>query len=234
MKGLKALVASVFQQGLALLCVAVTAVAAASAQDTTALVGQTELPPAGYGTLRQDDIGIRLRTPEFVIGVIPLDEGVIRLLAPDTYESMHRLLESKTDDIARAARQNGISNPTVFLVSFFGTETRAWFDAEALTITGQSRLFRPRAFLPMSPSFGDRQVSQRETATAIFIYEDGLRLFDPFAVGYNGVSTNEWERILRTLDRERGAVFARAAAAARDTTAAAPTAHIHNDIPPPS
>jgi len=204
--------------GITLAFAVATTVSCASAQESNALTGQGEPPPAGFGTLGQDDIGVRLRTPEFVISIIPLDEGVIRLLAPDTYRSMNRLLESKAEDLADAARRNGISTPSVFLVSFFGTQTRTRFEAEALTITGQSRLFRPRAFLPMSPSFGDRQVNQRETATAIFIYEDGLRLFDPFTIGYDGVSTNEWARVLRTLDRERAAVIARAAAARRDTT----------------
>ncbi len=189
----------------------------ASAQNADTAMRQDELPPAGFGTLGQNDIGIRLRTPDFAVSAIPLNEGVIRLLAPDTYRSMHRLLESKAADIDEAARRNGISDPSLFLVSFFGTQTRARFDAEALTIIGQSRLFRPRAFVPVSPSFGDRQVNQRETATAIYLYEDGLRLFDPFSLGYDGVSTNEWERILRVLDRERAAVFVRAAAARRDT-----------------
>jgi hypothetical protein len=218
MEGITALVSRHRRQTLTSAFAVALSVSGAAAQDTTPIAGQDELPPAGYGTLGQDDIGIRLRTPDFVISVIPLNEGVIRLLAPDTYRSMHRLLESKADDLADAARRNGISNPSVFLVSFFGTQTRARFEAEALTITGQSRLFRPRAFLPVSPSFGDRQVNQRETATAIYVYEDGLRLFDPFSLGYDGVSTNEWERILRTLDRERVAVVARAAAANRDTT----------------
>lgn len=213
------------------LAVVMTATIAA-AQDSTALTGQGELPPAGYGTLGQDDIGIRLRTPDFVISVMPLNEGVIRLLAPDTYRSMHRLLESKAEALAEAARRNGISDPTVFLVSFFGTQTRARFDAEALTITGQSRLFRPRAFLPLSPSFGDRQVNQRETATAIYVYEDGLRLFDPFTLGYDGVSTNQWERILTTVDRERAAVAVRAAAAIRDTTAAGHATNQCHEVSP--
>lgn len=201
-------------------------VATTAAQSSTKSNEQDEQLPAGYGTLGQDDIGIRLRTPDFVIRVLPLDEGVIRLLAPDTYLSMHRLLESKADDVSDAARQNGISTPSVFLVSFFGVQTRARFDAEALTITGQSRLYRPRAFLPVSPSFGDRQVNQRETATAIYIYEDGIRLLDPFTLSYDGASTNEWERILMTLDRERAAVLARAAAARRDTTTTTPASSI--------
>jgi hypothetical protein len=202
------------------LCTALAAAlfASVAAQELPPLVHQDELPPAGFGTLGQDDIGIRLRTPDFVISFIPLNEGVIRLLAPDTYRSMHRLLESKSQEIADAARRNGISQPSVFLVSFFGTQTRARFEAEALTITGQNRLFRPRAFLPLSPSFGERQVSLRETATAVYLYEDGLRLLDPFVLGYDGVTTNEWERILIALDRERAAVAARAAAANRDTT----------------
>jgi hypothetical protein len=48
-----------------------------------------------------------------------------------------------------------------------------------------------------------------------------LRMLDPFTVGYDGVSTNGWARVLRTLDRERAAVSVRAAAARRDTTATA-------------
>ena len=213
--------ASRVQQCGAMFFSAAMMLSCAAAQQPTPVPGQTDLPPAGYGTLGQDDIGIRLRTQDFVISIMPLDEGVIRLLAPDTYQSMHRLLESKADELADLARRNGISAPSVFLVSFFGTQTRTRFEAEALTITGQNRLFRPRAFLPVSPSFGDRQVSQRETATAIYIFEDGLRMLDPFTVGYDGVSTNGWARVLRTLDRERAAVSVRAAAARRDTTATA-------------
>jgi hypothetical protein len=84
----------------------------------------------------------------------------------------------------------------------------------------------------MSPSFGDRQVAQRETATAIYIYEDGLRLFDPFTIGYDGVSTDAWARILRTLERESAAVAVRAAAARRDTTATRGAASQNHEVSP--
>ncbi len=174
---------------------------------------QDELPPPGFGTLKQDDIAISLRTESFSIGVIPLDESIIRLLAPDTYASMHRLLESKHEEITATGAAHGSRDAVAFLVSFYGREARARFDPEALTITGQNRLFRPVGILPISPSFGDRQLNQRETATAVFVYEGGIRLTDPFTVSYNGISSDQWERNLRKLERERTAVATRAAAA---------------------
>ncbi len=179
---------------------------------------QEQLPPVGYGTLGQDDIGISLRTESFSVGVIPLYEGIIRLLAPDTYASMHRLMESRGAEIDSAASRNGVRDPAVFLVSFYGREPRVRFDPEALTITGQNRLFRPIGILPVSPAFGDRQLNQRETATAIYLYEGGIRLADPFTLSYDGISSDQWERILRILERERAAVETRAAAGRKPGT----------------
>ena len=63
---------------------------AAAAQDTTAAT--PGLVPAGYGTLRQEDIAVRLTTGTFQLRVLPLDERIIRLLAPDSYAALHRLV----------------------------------------------------------------------------------------------------------------------------------------------
>ena len=59
--------------------------------------------PAGYGSLRRDDIVVRFSTGTIEVQVLPLDEQVIRLLAPDTYRSLHALVQSRYDDIAEAA-----------------------------------------------------------------------------------------------------------------------------------
>ena len=189
-----------------------TQVACAYAQHPQPSVGPDDLPPVGFGTLGQNDIGISLATESFTVGAIPLNEGIIRLLAPDTYASMHRLLESRADEIAAIASRYGIRDPVVFLVSFYGREEEARFDPEALTITGQNRLFRPIGILPVSPAFDDRQLNQRETATAVYLYDSGIRLADPFILSYNGISSNEWERTLHILERERAAVETRVAA----------------------
>ena len=195
---------------LALQC-AVMATASVHAQDTLA-PRVDQLPPAGYGTLGQEDISITLVGTDFTVGFICLDERIIRLLRPDTYNSMRRLRESKIEEIARVARNYGIREPAIFFVSFFGRGQQARFNPEALIITGQNRSFRPVAMVANSRAFSDRQLSQRETATAIYIYEDGIRLADPFTLSYEGQSSNQWSVILRLLERERAAVDARAAA----------------------
>ena len=43
--------------------------------------------PAGYGTLKRDDIVVRFATATVEIQCLPLDEPVIRLLAPDTWNT---------------------------------------------------------------------------------------------------------------------------------------------------
>ncbi|UCD23281.1 MAG: hypothetical protein JSW51_09510 [Gemmatimonadota bacterium] len=182
------------------------------AQDTLAVPEIDNLPPVGYGTLGQEDISITLVGPDFTVGFIPLNESIIRLLRPDTYNSMRRLRQSKGEEIAETARRYGIREPAVFFVSFFARGQQARFNPEALTITGQNRSFRPIAMLANSRAFSDRQLSQRETATAVYVYEDGLRLADPFTLSYEGQSSNQWEVIIRLLERERAAVDARAAA----------------------
>jgi hypothetical protein len=179
------------------------------AQDTAAI--DPGLPPAGFGTLRQEDVAVRLETGTFAMRVIPLDEGILRLLAPDSYASLHRLRETRASEIAEAAARAAVTSPVVFAVTFFGLQQQARFVAEDVTITSRNRLFRPVGILPLSPRWHEQQLLQRETATAVYLYEDGIALLEPFAVSYGGMSSDHWGRILPVLDRERAAVIARAA-----------------------
>jgi len=175
-------------------------------QDPTA----AGLPPAGYGTLRQEDVAVRLRTGTFLLRVLPLDERVTRLLAPDSYASLHRLQESMAESVREAAARAGVHQPALMYVTFFGLQDRARFVPEDVTITSRNRFFRPAAILPITPRWSEQQLSQRETASAIYLYEEGIALFDPFTVSYGGATSTDWERTLPTLDRERAAVLARA------------------------
>lgn len=187
--------------------------ARAQVEPDVAMEDDPTLPPAGYGTLRQDDVSIRLQAQGVQVQVVPLDEHVIRLLATDTYNSLHRLVESKRTEIEEAARRYGVRDPKVFLVTFFGLEQQARFTPDDLTIDSQNRLFRPLATIPLSPLWSGQQLNQRETATALYVFDGNVRLADAFVVEYGFVRGGGWEQTIRILDRERTSVLSRAGSA---------------------
>ena len=175
-----------------------------------------QLPPAGFGTLHLDDIALLFETGDLRIRVLPLDERVIRLLAPDSYESMSGVKRLKAAEIEEAARRYGMAEPALFSVRFYGLRERAPFSPEELTLQSRGRFFRPIGFVPMSPDWGERQLSQRGVAIAIVLYEPGMALFEEdLVVSYQGASTRAWGGVAKVLERERSAVLARAAAARR-------------------
>lgn len=191
---------------LVLLLLTVTAGSAAAQE----VVDTTAWPPAGFGTLGQEQVAVRLSTPTIELRVLPLDERVIRLLAPDTYASFHRLLEKHRPQIDSIAFRRGIGVPAVLLVTFFGLEERARFEPELLSVSAQNRLFRPLEILPLSPQWLRRQLDQRQTASGIYIFPGDIRILDPFDVSYDDVVSRDWGDRLRRLDRERAGVLSRA------------------------
>lgn len=173
-------------------------------------------PPPGFGTLRLDDIALLFETEQLRIRVLPLDERVIRLLAPDSYESLAGLKRVKATEIEETARRYGIAEPALFSVAFYGLRERAPFSPEELTLQSRGRFFRPIGFVPLSPGWGEHQLAQRGNAIAIVLFEPGMALFeDDLVVSYQLASTRAWNGIAKALDRERAAVLSRAAAAGK-------------------
>src|SRR5256885_6937175 len=125
---------SVAIRGAAVLSILPSFPRSASAQDTL---------PAGYGTLKRDDIVVRFATDQLEIQVLPLAEYVIRLLAPDTYRSLEQLLKSKQRDIRDAAQRAGLERPTLVMVTFFGLLPQARFSPEDRSEEHTSELQSP-------------------------------------------------------------------------------------------
>ena len=168
--------------------------------------------PAGFGTLKRDDIVVRFATGNVEIQCLPLDEQVIRLLATDTYKSLTQLLQSRQDDISAAAERAGVAKPTLVLVTFYGLVPQARFNPEDLNISSRGRLFRPVGIVPLSPTWGSYQLDARQQAVAIYLFEDGITFRESMSVSYQGLTNESWGRALRLLDQERSRVRARAQA----------------------
>jgi hypothetical protein len=164
------------------------------------------LPPIGFGSLSQDLITLRLRSGSIEIRFVPLDERVLRLLTPDTYQALQSTLQQAQPQIDSVAKRRGIRTPGVAVVSFFGLAPNSRFDPQVLIIEHRNRQIRPIAVLPSSPTFSAQQLDVREHATGIFLFEEPLPVTEPFTLSYLDTRSTEWERRLQRLDAERARI----------------------------
>ena len=173
------------------------------------LAQERPLPPPGYGTLRQDDIAVRIQTANLQLQLLPLDEEVLRLLAPDAYRSLSTLRDSRASDVAAAMEQARVSDPRLMFVTIYGKQPQVRFDPEQLFIASGNVFYRPLAIVPLSPGWSEQRVSPREQASAIYLFEPAIRLFEPFDVQFSGTISRQWGQSVRRLEDERARVLAR-------------------------
>jgi hypothetical protein len=170
-----------------------------------------ELPPPGYGTLRQDDFTVALQSGAVQLKVTPLAESVIRLAAPDTYQRLHRLVESRSTQIRDLAQRNGLrQDPLVFSVSFFTRDVQIAFDPTDLVVLSRGILFRPMGIIPLTPDWGREQLKQEQLQQALYLFDPAIDLNVFFQVEYGGVIANDWAAVISRLEAERGRVMSRA------------------------
>jgi hypothetical protein len=182
-------------------------VAPAPISDDTA--GRASVP-VGFGTLRQDDVAIRLELQGLIVRAIPLDENLIRLLTPDSYRALRELQESNKQAIAAVTRRTGGRPPDLWYVSFYGVEPDVHFSPRELVITSSGRDFRALEVLPLSSGFGEERLKQRETQSAIYLFDEAIDLDQPLSLTFENVRDDSWEQILTRIERERALVRARA------------------------
>ncbi len=197
---------------------ALLAVAPALAQEGTGALDP--LPPPGFGSLKQSDLALGLRSDELEVRLVPLDQRVTRLLARDAYESLEGLVRSRRSSIDSLARLSGISAPGLALVTFFGGREGARFDPSNLNLGIRNQVLRPRGIVPFSPRFTSQQLNVREQVSAIYLFDELLPVTDAFTFSYQGRVSEDWQNKQRLLDRERGRVAARSRVTRPDSGAA--------------
>ncbi len=175
------------------------------AEDTT---GRASVP-AGFGSLRQDDIAIRLQPLGLIVRAIPLDENVIRLLTPDSYRALRDLEGSNRTAIERITRRLGGRRPAVWYVSFYGLQPDVRFSPMELVITSAGQDFRPIDVVPLTTGFGEQRLRQRETQSAVYLYPGDIDVDHPLVVTFQGERDASWEQTLQRVERERALVRAR-------------------------
>lgn len=166
--------------------------------------------PPGFGSLRRDDIVLRFATDQLQLQILPLDERVIRLLAPDTYSSLEQLIRSRQRDITDAAARAGLTSWTLVMVTFYGQVPGARFTPEDVQLQSRGQAFRPEAIVPLSPTWNTLQLDQRQQAVGLYLYDAGITWFEDLSASYQTSPQVPWSRSLQLLQRERARVQARA------------------------
>lgn len=171
--------------------------------------------PAGFGTLRQDDIALKTSpSGGLQVRAIPLDERVIRLLSPDSYRALRELAASKAAQLSAIQERNRLPSYSVWFVSFFALEqgdTR--FSPQELIISNTGRDFRALDMVPLTPGFGEYRLKQREVQSALFVFDGQLDVNQPVTAQLESTpSVTDWSAVLQRIERERALVRSRAAA----------------------
>ena len=171
--------------------------------------------PAGFGSLRQDDIALKV-TPSSGLQVraIPLDERIIRLLSPDSYRALRELVLSKEQAVRAVKERNRLPSFSLWYVSFFALEQgETRFSPQEFIINNTGRDFRPLDVLPLSAGFGEYRLRQREVQSALFVFDGQIDVNQPTTAAMEGTtSVTDWTRVLMMIERERSLVRSRAAA----------------------
>lgn len=168
----------------------------------------SRLVPPGFGTLRQDDVTLSLRADDLLIKVVPLEEWVLRLTAPDTYSRLKNLAEAHRSSAVAAAGGIAVS---LFLVTLFSYAPDVTYHPEDLLVVNRGLRYRPLAILPVTPGWGLQRLAQTETRMAVYAFEGGMDLSGELVVEYQTLQNESWAgRILPLLEAELPRARARA------------------------
>ena len=170
----------------------------------------TGLVPAGFGSLRQDDISIRLQLRGLLVRATPLDESVIRVLAPDSYRSLRDRRDSERDRIAALAARYGMQRFSVWSISYYGQEPDARFSPMDVVISNVGRDFRPIELIPLTTGFGQNRLDQRDTQSALYLFDEAVDVNQPLTLMVETTRSSGWQETLQLIERERALIRSRA------------------------
>jgi hypothetical protein len=159
-------------------------------------------PPPGYGTLRQEDVSMLLTSGDLQIMVTPLQETVTHVTAPDTQRRLSGLVNAHATD-------PGSDGRGLFLVSFFSEQPDVPFVPEEVQFISRGLRVRPERIAPVTPSWGERRVGQRQTEMAVYSFGSGVDLESTLTLAYRFDQSNQWSVILPRVQAERARARAR-------------------------
>ena len=155
------------------------------------------------GSLRQEQISVRMAAGALRIELTPLEPWVLEAAAPDTRARLTRIGEAHREALARQGGERGLS---LFLVSFSSTEPGTGFQPDDLELVSRGLRERPVAIRAITPAWGSQRLDQQSTASAVYAFGGGVDLSRGLTVVYREVEDSSWGSKVAVIEAERGRI----------------------------
>jgi hypothetical protein len=156
------------------------------------------------------------------IRFVPLEERIIRILAPDAYRALHDIRESRRAGVDSVSRRYGSAAPGVALVTFFSSKAGQRFEPQNVYLSVLNQEFRAIGMVPISANFTSQQLQIRGQANAVYVFDIPLPVMQEFILGYGSYRTDAWKSRVPVIEREFDRITLRVRAAQNDTTSSRP------------
>ena len=194
--------AALFASSLAGIACAPASTAGGVAEPAAAPRG-ADPEPGGSGTLRQDEISVRMTVGDVRVELTPLAGWVLEAAAPDTRDRLTRIARTHAYG---PERRLGEAEPVFFLVTFSSMRPGAQFQPEDLHLVSRGLRERPVAIRAITPGWGSQRLGQQESAVAVYAYPASVDLSRDLVVSYQGEEDSSWSNIVSAVEAERGRI----------------------------
>ncbi len=168
------------------------------------------MPPMGLGSLTQEQISISIANSQLTVRFQPLNERLLRLLAPDAYRALSGMIASRHVAIDSVSRYSGSTQPGLMLVTVYGNVPDVRFDATSIGVSVNSIRVDPVGIIPLNANFNRQQLPQQAVGQGLYVFADELPVYSPIVFSYGSVAAEGWSSKISTFDRELARVSARA------------------------
>jgi hypothetical protein len=168
------------------------------------------MPPMGLGSLTQEQMSVSLANSQLTIRFQPLNERLLRLLAPDAYRALSGMIASRRSAIDSISQYSGTSQPGLMLVTVYGNVPDVRFDASSVGLSVNSVRIDPIGMIPLNANFSRQQLPRQAVGQGLYVFSVELPVYSPIVFTYGSVAVEGWAQKIPTLDRELARVSARA------------------------
>lgn len=168
------------------------------------------MPPLGLGSLTQEQISLSITSSQLTVRFQPLNERLLRLLAPDAYRALSGMIASRRAAIDSISRSSGSTQPGLMLVTVYGNVPDVRFDATSVGVSVNSTRVDPVGILPLNANFSRQQLPQQAVGQGLYVFAQELPVYSPMVFSYGSVAAEGWASKISTFDRELARVSARA------------------------